>query len=49
MLGARSFLHLGRSLGGQAFRRLLNSDAKPNGKDLVVSRMTGGDLEIKIN
>jgi len=49
MLGARSFIHLGRSLGGKAFRQLLHSGANPNGKNLTVFRKHKGDLKIKID
>ena len=47
MLGARSFVHLGRSLAGQAFRHLLRSGIAPNGKNLTVFRKVNGDLTIK--
>jgi len=49
MLGARSFVHLGRSLAGQAFRHLLRSGIAANGKNLNVSRKPEGDLEINID
>lgn len=49
MLGARSFIHLGRSLIGKAFRRLLRSGTNPNGKNLTVFRKPKGDLEINID
>jgi len=49
MLGARSFIHLGRSLVGKAFRRLLRSATSPNGKNLTISRKPNGDLAIKID
>ena len=49
MLGARSFVQLGRSLVGKAFRRLLSSGTNPNGKNLTVSWKPKGDLEINID
>jgi AAA domain (Cdc48 subfamily) len=49
MLGARSFVHLGRSLGGKAFREFLRSGANPNGKNMTVSWKPQGDLAIKID
>lgn len=49
MLGARSFVHLGRAIGAKAFRLLLHSGANPNGKNLTVSRKVTGDLAIKIH
>jgi len=47
MLGARSFLHRGRSLAGTAFRILLRSGTAPNGKNLLVYRKADGGLTIK--
>ena len=48
MLGARSFIHRGRSLVGKAFRRLLHSGVNLEGKNLTVSRNLKEDLEINI-
>jgi len=48
ILGARSFIHLGRSMVGKAFRRLRHSGVNLEGKNLTVSRSPEGDLEINI-
>jgi hypothetical protein len=47
MLGARSFVHLGRSLAGQAFRHFLRSGITSDGKNLTVFRNVNGGLSIK--
>jgi hypothetical protein len=47
-LGARSFIQLGRSLVGKAFRWLQHSGVNLKGKNLIVSRDSKGDLEIDI-
>jgi hypothetical protein len=48
-LGARSFIHLGRSLAAKAFRLFLHSGINPDGGNLTVRRRQTGDLEINIS
>ncbi|BBO80665.1 hypothetical protein DSCO28_12310 [Desulfosarcina ovata subsp. sediminis] len=49
VLGARSFMDLGRSLGAKAYRQFRHSGPGPDGNNLIVSRNNTGELLIEMD